>query len=201
MASVILPPTAVLTETFRPGVYGVSDALVAGVTRPAQAILYELMPFDLHALAPYDPRYLARWSAQIYSLDVIQASITARAYLKYVARRIAAGYPSADTQPDLARTDLSAYNPPSTPLWRIAKVEIEALNYRLVLLPVWMITLVMHDGTRRPAVVNGQTAEAVLSASFAHSETIVAGPNRPPVEPLPLHTRHTIHPIERPNAT
>jgi DNA-directed RNA polymerase subunit RPC12/RpoP len=196
MASIIVPPMAVLSEAFRPGVYSVSDALVAGITRPGQAVLYELMPFDLHALEPYDHRYLARWSAQIYSLDVIQASITARAYLKYVARRIATCYQTIDTQPDLARTDFSAYNPPDTPLWRIAKVEIEALNYRLVLLPVWMITLVLCDGTRRPAVVNGQTGEAVLSASFADPETIVAGPNRPPVEALPLHPIPAIHPIE-----
>jgi DNA-directed RNA polymerase subunit RPC12/RpoP len=198
MASVIVPPLAVLSEAFRPGVYGVSDALVAGITRPSQAVLYELMPFDLHALVSYDHRYLARWSAQIYSLDVIQASITARAYLKYVARRIATGYQSTDTQPDLARTDFDAYNPPDTPLWRVAAVEIEALNYRLVLLPVWMITLVLRDGARQPAVVNGQTGEAVLSASFADPETIVAGPNRPPVEPLPLHPTTVIRPIEPP---
>jgi DNA-directed RNA polymerase subunit M/transcription elongation factor TFIIS len=198
MASVIVPPTAVLSEAFRPGVYGVNDVLVAGVTRPGQAVLSELMPFDLGSLRPYDHRYLARWSAQLYSLDVIQASITARAYLKYMARRHATGFPSADTGTDLARTDFNAYNPPDTPLWRIATVEIEEINYRLLLLPVWMIALVMRDGTRRPAVVNGQTGEVVLLTSFADPETIIAGPNRPPVEPLPLHTRNPIHPIGSP---
>jgi tetratricopeptide (TPR) repeat protein len=185
-ASVLIQWEALSIGGAMPGAYPAGDVLVGGVTRPIQAILYELMPYDLDALIAYDPRYLARWSAQIYNIDVIQASLTARAYIKYAARRQAAGRRVPPVE--LARSDTHAYTPPNTPIWRSSKVEIVAINYRLLLLPVWMITLILRDGTRRPAVVNGQTGEAILSASFDQPEMIVAGPNRPPVEPLPIVT-------------
>jgi hypothetical protein len=193
-ASVIVEWDALSIGGAMPGAYPAGDVLVGGVTRPPQAILYELMPYDLDALMAYDPRYLARWSAQIYNIDVIQASLTARAYIKYAARRQAAG---GQVPPvELARSDTSAYTPPNTPIWRSAKVDIAAIKYRLLLLPVWMITLILRDGTRRPAVVNGQTGEAILSASFDKPEMFITGANRPPVEPLPI-VRPTPPPIPR----
>jgi hypothetical protein len=192
LVSVTVPPGTDVGQAVRLGAFSIEEALVGGVKRPTQAVLYELMPYDLGALVPYDPRYLGgAWSAQVYSIDVIQASITARAYAKYVARR-SATFPGYIPPPmDLARTDSHAYSPPDTPLWRVADVVIEALNYRLQLLPVWMITLVIRDGSRRPAVVNGQTGEAVLSESFLSPETIIAGPGRAPVEPLPIVPQRT----------
>ena len=189
-------------EPFRTGVYSVDDALVGGVSEPRQPVLYELMPYDLRALVPYDPRYLAQHAAQIYSIDVVQASITARAYAKHVARRLATGYPAPPV--DLARTDSSAYNPPDTPLWRAARVEIEALSYRLILLPVWMITLILRSGLHRPAVVNGQTGEAILTRSF-HTPDTILNPRRASVEDMPLvpeprRRAPVIRPIESPPA-
>ena len=91
-ASVIVQWDSLSIGNIMPGAYPAGDVLVGGVTRPSQAILYELMPYDLDALIAYDTRYLARWSAQIYNIDVIQASLTARAYIKYAARRQAARY-------------------------------------------------------------------------------------------------------------
>lgn len=180
-----LPPDGASEPvSLRPGMYAVSDALVAGVEHPSQAVLYALMPFDLDALVPYDRRYLGRWSAQVYRVDVIQASLTARAYLKHVARAIATGRLRGIPPADLARTDSDAYNPPNSPLWRAARVDVTEMYYRLVLLPVWMITLILRDGSRRPAIVNGQTGETVVSASF-HRDSIISGPTRPPVTPLP----------------
>ncbi len=188
-------------EPFRSGVYGVDDALVGGGTEPRQAVLYELMPYDLGGLVAYDPRYLAQRSAQIYSVDVIQASITARAYAKYVARRLATGYPAPAM--DLARTDSRAYNPPDSPLWRAVQVTIETLHYRLILLPVWMISLILRSGMHRPAVVNGQTGEAILSSSFETPDTIL-NPRRAGVEDMPPSPsrRHSsvIRPIDPPPA-
>ncbi len=184
LASITVPLMAPLAGSVRAGMYTTDDVLIAGVKQPSQAILSELMPFRLRRLAAYDPRFLARWPAQIYSVDVIQASITARAYLKYNARRQSMGYRPPE-EVELARTDSTAYNPPDTPIWQFAQVEVGQVGYRLLLLPVWMITLITRDGARLPAVVNGQTGEAVLSASFSQRERILAGPNRAPVEELP----------------
>lgn len=186
--SLSVPPVLTAEQasvSITPGMFAISDALVAGVTRPTQATLYDLMPYNLDALVPYDRRILSRWSAQIYRTDVIQASITARAYLKYVARGIATGYVRGIPPADLARTDSNAYNPPNLPIWQIAQVDITDMHYRLALLPVWMITLILRDGSRRPAIVNGQTGEAIISARFDR-DSIIAGPVRPPVAPLPL---------------
>jgi hypothetical protein len=190
-ASVILEWDSLAVGGVMPGAFASGDVLVGGVTRPPQAILYELMPYDLDDLIAYHPRYLARWSAQIYSVDVIQASLTARAYIKYAGRLQATG--RAVPSVELARSDTSAYNAPDTPVWRAAKVDVAAIKYRLLLLPVWVITLVLRDGTRRPAVVNGQTGEAIMSASFDKLEMFVTAANRLPVEPLPL-----VRPVIRP---
>lgn len=196
LVSVVIPPTAMIAEPVLGGAFPVSDVLVGGVERPAQAVLYELMPYDLDALVPYDPRFLAQWPAQIYRVDVIQASITGRAYIKHAARLQATGHSIPPVE--LARTDSNGYNPPDTPLWRVARVGIEGLNYRLLLLPVWMITLVLRSGAHLPAVVNGQTGEAIISAGFAGVAAILAGPNRAPVQDLPLDAiprRDVIRPL------
>ncbi len=125
-ASVLLEGDLMVMGGALPGAYPAGDVLVGGVTRPPQAILYELMPFDLDDLIGYDPRYLARWSAQIYNIDVIQASLTARAYIKYAGRLQASG--GAVPPVELARSDTSAYNAPNTPIWRTAKVDVAVIR-------------------------------------------------------------------------
>ncbi len=138
-------------------------------------------------------------------MDVVQASVTARGFFKHTARLRASGVMTYAPDGDLARSDQFDTNPPDTPLWRATQVELQDLNYRLVLLPVWMITLIQSDGTHRPAAVNGQTGEAVLVAGFDRANTILAGPDRPPVDPLPLippentaPRRNVIRPLEPP---
>ena len=124
-------------------------------------------------------------AAQVYRVDVVQASITARAYLKYIARQQATRRSYQSPEMDLARTDFAGYNPPDSPLWRAAKVDLETINYRLLLLPVWMITLMLHNGLHRPAVVNGQTREAILASSFQAPDAVL-NPRRARVEDMPL---------------
>jgi hypothetical protein len=203
IVSVLAPAMMPLPVAFRPGVFNVEHVLVGGVTGPAQAVLADLMPYDLRALTPYDARYLARWPAQIYSVDMIQASITARAYLKYSARQQATHAAYRQPEIDLARADFDGYNPPNTPLWRAVSVEIEGISYRLLLLPVWMITLYLRDGRHRPAVVNGQTGEALILDGFTGPERVIARPEHrnvirpilPPI-PVPPHRRNVIRPLE-----
>ena len=180
-ASVTAPPGS---EPAWPSTAGMPEVLVGGVTHPRQAALENLMPYDLRDLIAYDPRLLARWPAQVYSVDVIQASITARAYFKRLARRRVSGY-DRDTPPAaLARTDAS-YSPPDTPFWQTARVEVGRLEYRLLLLPVWMIILYLRSGARRPALVNGQTGEVVILASFEDPDRILAGAATIPAQDLP----------------
>ncbi len=167
------------------GTYDVEEFLVGGITRPVQAVLYELMPFHLADLVPYDPRYLgSSWLAQVYNVDVVQASLTARAYAKYVVHRKTQSVRYEAPPLELARTDSKAYNTPAGKGWYAVQTDISGLRYRLLLLPVWLITLHLSNGARLPGVVNGQTGEALLSASFRSPETIIAGPGRDPIVPL-----------------
>jgi ribosomal protein S27AE len=55
------------------------EVLVPGCREPSTEALQDLQPFYLKDLRPYDQRYLAHWSAQLYSDDMIQASIAAGA--------------------------------------------------------------------------------------------------------------------------
>ncbi len=180
--------TTTTLEDFMPFTLGVKDVLVSGVIQPRQLVLTELMPYHLDDLIAYDHRYLATWPAQIYSVDAIQASITGWAYIKYAARRRTQGHVLPDIE--LARTD-RPYNQ-GAQLGDLDRARIKNLLYRLLLLPVWMVTLHMSDDTRRPAVVNGQTGEVVVSASFAQLETIISRRD-PVIRPLPR--RKVIRPL------
>jgi len=182
----VLAQPAAPAPLLRPGVYAVNDALVSGVTRPPEAVLAALMPYDLDALIPYDPRILAHWSAQLYAIDAIQASLTARAHAQYQARCAASHIIVSPPAGDLARRDSHDYAPPASALWRGVQTTLDEIHYRLILLPVWLVTLDLRDGSHLPAYVNGQTGEAILSGSFAQPERIVAGPRRVPAsEPRP----------------
>jgi len=179
-----------ILEGFQEHSYHAPTVLVAGVNQPRQSVLQALMPFDLSALAPYDARYLAQQPAQIYSIDVIQASITGWAYLKQAILH-AIESPSADAE--FARSD-SSYPSPDMPAWQFSRIKAEGLEYRLLLLPVWMVTLHLCDDSHRPAVVNGQTGEVVISASFVRPDQIVVKPDRPR-KVQPLRRQPVIRPI------
>jgi len=177
------------------------NVLVSGVKQPPQAVLYELMPYDLEALIAYDPRYLAQWPAEIYARDVIEASITGWAYIKHAAWRAADG----EQLPliELARTDVDDYRLPDMS-WSLQfdTAKVNGLRYRLILLPVWMVTLVLANGLRRPAVVNGQTGEVIISASFIQPQQVIVRPQRRknvirPLtsRPIPVPPRKVIRPI------
>ncbi len=190
-ASVTPPPGS---EPALPGAGDMPEVLVGGVTHPRQPALDNLMPYDLRDLIAYDPCHLARWPAQVYSVDVIQASITARACFKHLARRRFSGH-DWDTPPAvLARTD-GDYTPPDTPFWRAARVDVGRLEYRLLLLPAWTIILYLQSGARLPALVNGQTGEAVILASFEDPDRVLAGAAAVPAQDLPQPRPSPIRPL------
>jgi DNA-directed RNA polymerase subunit RPC12/RpoP len=190
-ASVTAPPGS---EPAWPGTSDLPEVLVGGVTHPRQAALENLMPYHLRDLIAYDPRHLARWPAQVYSVDVIQASITARADFKRMARRRFSGHDRDLSPAVLSRTDAS-YSPPDTPFWGAARVDVGRLEYRLLLLPAWMIILYLQSGARLPALVNGQTGEAVILASFDDPDRILAGAATVPAQDLPQPRPSPIRPL------
>ena len=101
----------------------------------------ELDEFNLARLVNYDPRYLADWPAESYSVPLADASLVARREsLKGVRKRI-----EMDIVDDY--TDLS-----------ISPANIMVDFFNLILLPLWFIHYIVDD-KRYEVIVNGQTGD------------------------------------------
>jgi hypothetical protein len=186
--------------TVQPGVYPVRDALVAGTPHPPDAVLEALMPYHLDALVSYETRYLAHWQARLYSVDVMQASLAARAHARHRARLTATGQIVLPASGDYVRREAQAYAPPEVWDWLARQIVVHEMYYRLLLLPVWFVTLERRSGGSVPAYVNGQTGEAVFSDSFARPEQLIGRRSRSAGAPAgtitPLPRRAVIRPLQ-----
>src|SRR5579859_6715026 len=130
----------------------------AGVNSPPAEITGRLGDFDWKAVHPYEPKWLAVYPAQIYSRDFDKASLDARAAFSTALRRNYAHMPD-DVMDQLnasgSRTQISVD----------VFVNITNMEFRLLLLPVWIATLVGNNDSSRVALVNGQTAHVTLGSS------------------------------------
>ena len=109
--------------------------------RKLGSVYSKLVPtFDLKALKPYDPRYLANWPADIYDLPMADASLDARslAYKK--------------SQRDIPNS-LSGYK-----VIRTSSAGLMVESFKLNLLPVWM-TEIPQNGKEYLVLINGQNGE------------------------------------------
>jgi predicted RNA-binding Zn-ribbon protein involved in translation (DUF1610 family) len=107
----------------------------------AERLVGELDEFDLGRLVNYDPRYLADWPAETYSVPLADASLVARRQvLAQVRRRI-----ELDIVEDYS--DL-----------KISPANLMVDSFKLVLLPFWFIHYLL-EGKRYEVIVNGQTGE------------------------------------------
>ncbi|NWF69463.1 MAG: hypothetical protein HXY40_10280 [Chloroflexi bacterium] len=134
----------------------VEDTLYCAVNTPARELTQKLDTYDLSALLPYEPRLLADYPAELYTIDYDQASIEARPLIAQVSKD---------------RYDLIEFNTVRDQRGEEQMVEVylrdktvlfQEMTFQLVLLPVWIAALVEVDGDVRPALVNGQNAQVVL---------------------------------------
>jgi predicted RNA-binding Zn-ribbon protein involved in translation (DUF1610 family) len=102
-----------------------------------------LLTFDLSAVKPYDPRYLANWPAEVYDITMSNASLEARSqvFAQYRERL------PAEQLSQLTNISLAS-----------AGMAIE--SFKLVLVPVWM-TEIPLKGETLPLLVNGQNGKVV----------------------------------------
>jgi len=106
-------------------------------SRKLSAVFLKLIPtFELKAIKPYDPRYLANWPAEVYDIPMAEASLDARSYsFKHYKR---------DLPNLLAPMQISSTSS--------AKMTVE--SFRLTLLSVW-VTELPFGGREHLVLING----------------------------------------------
>jgi uncharacterized CHY-type Zn-finger protein len=129
-------------STYTDGVYNV---LVCAVHSPPASITDQLGKYKLDAVIPYDTKLLAKYPAELYSIDFDKASLDARSKVSAIMREKHGRKDTGDEQ-----VQISIFS------------AVRDMTFRLLLLPVWVATLTEEDGDIRAAFVNGQTGKVVL---------------------------------------
>jgi hypothetical protein len=114
------------------------DDLPVPASRKLSAVLLNLIPtFELKAVKPYDPRFLADWPAEVYDIPMAEASLDARSlvYSQY----------KNDLPNRLSGMRITHFSS--------AKLAVQ--SFKLVLLPVWISEL-PFDGREHLVLINGQ---------------------------------------------
>lgn len=114
------------------------DDLPLPASRKPSAVFLKMIPtYDMKAIRPYDPRFLASWPAEIYDVPMADASLDARSqtYAKY------------KRELPFLIGDLNIVHTSS------ANLAVE--SFKLNLLPVWMTEL-PFQGREHLVLINGQ---------------------------------------------
>lgn len=118
------------------------NALIPAVKSPPPSLLYQILPYALDALGGYTPQLLAKFAAELYSVDFDKASMEARAHFR---ENMLNKYPNRN--PNITRS---------------ISTQINYMDMQLLLLPVWVVRLIEQDGEHRTALINGQTGKVAL---------------------------------------
>jgi DNA-directed RNA polymerase subunit RPC12/RpoP len=120
-----------------------NNILVCAVTSPPRTLTNDLGKYRLSNIQEYAPKFLAQFSAEIYTLDFDRAAMDAH---EQISQQIHTEYGHKES------TDAAVVVAPM----------IQQMSFRLLLLPVWSATVFEKDGDVRPALVNGQTGRVAL---------------------------------------
>jgi DNA-directed RNA polymerase subunit RPC12/RpoP len=114
------------------------DVLVLGATSLPKSYTDALEPWDLPALQPYQPQYLAGFRAEAYSIELKDAFVEARKHMERVIER--------DVRFDIGGDQQRIHN---------IDTDIAAVTFKHILLPVWLAAYKYRGQTYR-FVVNGR---------------------------------------------
>ena len=129
-----------ITETFTDSM---SNVAICGVTPPALELTQRLGEYDFDAMVSYESKLLAKHPAELYNIDFDRASLEARSTVsKFMREKHSVSYDN--------REEISVFP------------NVKHMDFRLLLLPVWVASLMEEDGDIRPALVNGQTGNVAL---------------------------------------
>jgi hypothetical protein len=122
---------------------GSAAVILLNMTVPASGSLpkeqLDKLAYDPKAAVPYREELLAKWPAEVYTLSMADASLTARER----------AMKQADKEIDI---QTGGTDPASL---RVDRTGLAVLSYKLLLLPVWVV-MYTYRGQVYRAVVNGQ---------------------------------------------
>jgi len=119
----------------------IDDLLVPGTTRLSRLILSKIKNFDLHELAPYEPKYLAGLQAQAYDIPLEQAWEIGRMEMRERTRQACLGQASTSQVRNFSMI-----------------LDFSDESWRYVLLPVYL-TNYIYDKQSYQVMINGQNGE------------------------------------------
>ena len=120
----------------------INDLLIPASKKTSDLLAILLPTFDLSAIKPYDPRFLADWPAEIYDIPMSDASLVARGQ---VAQRYM----------EQLKSELSYLGN-----LRLSTSSMTVESFKLVLIPVWM-TEIPIAGKNLSILINGQNGKIV----------------------------------------
>ena len=125
------------------------DVLVhASIGRPCDLVT-ALGPFDLGALVPYRPEYLAGWRAEEYQVDLEHGWSRGQMIVEAEQKRRCSGDVPGDTQRRL----------------KVANT-ISGVHWKHILLPIWSLQYRFKDKTYT-VLIHGQTGRVVGRAPYS----------------------------------
>ncbi|GAB5491369.1 MAG: hypothetical protein Phog2KO_15840 [Phototrophicaceae bacterium] len=122
---------------------GLNNVPYCGVTSPSHRLTDRLEKYGLEAVKPYDPKLLAGFTAELYSIDYQQASLNVRGELGERFRFRHGHNPHGDYQTHVSYL-------------------IQGMSFRLLMLPVWVATIIEDDDDVRVGLIHGQTGQTLL---------------------------------------
>ncbi|MBN1284832.1 MAG: hypothetical protein JXB47_05505 [Anaerolineae bacterium] len=140
-----------------------SDIVVSATDTLDKRLLKQILPYEMRYLQKYDPRFLSDWPAEIYHLDVDEASLNAREEMSRQAKL------RTEVSKDRSKRysqGVSGSRQERTVELHVSPPHISGMTYRLVLLPVWVVLLHEGDGDVRRCLVNGQTGKVAVEGKL-----------------------------------
>jgi hypothetical protein len=113
------------------------DMKIPASRKTSAPFLRLISTFNLKAVRPYDPRYLADWPAEVYDVPLAEASLDARSFAYSHFK---------DNLPYLLG---------NMKLVHTSSARLAVQSFKLVLLPVWM-TEIPYTGREHLILINGQ---------------------------------------------
>jgi len=137
------------------------DIAVCAVKSPGPHLTGQLGGYDFSVAVRYEPRWLAKFPAQLYRIDFDAASLEAHAKAAAVMKHKYAR----------RRQEVQDFQHSRTPEIVYVYPQVQNMSFRLALLPVWIASLAIAGGDERLAIVNGQSGKTALGRPHRRSNS------------------------------